>query len=417
MNKKNILKEASVLFGALCIVLSTVAVTAHINNNTQLLVVCPENPTINRQIGPQTLNGIVVWDNGMNYDNSLAAQYDPDYPLDAYPADDFYFEEDTEVGDVHWIGAYFNGDPEPFDWCISFMNDDGTGNAPDSHPQDPSFAGPFCYTWEEIEKVDLGDGYFEMSVDLPENIMFPGCYKFWISIWGEGSVYPQSMWGCHYQPILLHQAVFGSDYFGFPYWSDSEDVLGNPADMCFQLTRKCYPNIDVEKYVWDPRLEKWVQADSEPAAVNLPICTDAKFKIIIQNAGVCCDLFNINIYDTMHDSLKYISADPKPNSVEYKPPFYEIYWLIPGPLSPNQKIVINLTAHVEGPECSTDSNHAEALAQCDCEPYIVKDDDWAYVHAYKKARVINAPFLNFLTSHPNLFPILQRLIMRLGLQN
>ncbi len=32
-------------------------------------------------------------------------------------------------------------------------------------------------------------------------------------------------------------------------------------------------------------------------------------------------------------------------------------------------------------------------------------------------KIINIPFLNFLQSHPNLFPIFQRLIMRLGLQN
>ncbi len=33
-----------------------------------------------------------------------------------------------------------------------------------------------------------------------------------------------------------------------------------------------------------------------------------------------------------------------------------------------------------------------------------------------KNRIINTPFLNLLTNHPNLFPILQRLILRLGLQ-
>ena len=34
----------------------------------------------------------------------------------------------------------------------------------------------------------------------------------------------------------------------------------------------------------------------------------------------------------------------------------------------------------------------------------------------EKSKTINNPFLNFLQSHPNMFPLLQRLLQRLGLQ-
>ena len=56
------------------------------------------------------VRGIVVWDNRMHYDGICSAQYDEDVPFESECADDFHFEEDTEVFDVHWIGAYWNDD-------------------------------------------------------------------------------------------------------------------------------------------------------------------------------------------------------------------------------------------------------------------------------------------------------------------
>ena len=40
----------------------------------------------------------------------------------------------------------------------------------------------------------------------------------------------------HEEPIMLHQAVFKSPYFGFPDWVDIEIIAGGIADGCFQLT-------------------------------------------------------------------------------------------------------------------------------------------------------------------------------------
>lgn len=231
MRKKNILKAAGVLLIAIAMISSSIAIA-----DTQIKESTIELNTSHKGSG-SAARGEIVWDNGMNYDGLLAAQ-EPSSPanLDAYPADDFHFEEDTEVCDVHWIGGYYNGDPQEWDWCILFYYDRGDGNAPGN-----VYAGKFCYSWADIAKQELEPGYYQMWVDLPENIMFPACEKFWISIWAVGDHFPQSAWGYHQDPIIMHEAVLKSDWFGVPDWTDTSLLLGYAVDMCFQLTTKGEP--------------------------------------------------------------------------------------------------------------------------------------------------------------------------------
>jgi len=173
----------------------------------------------------------------MNYEGLLASQRDSQYPFDALPADDFILETPyTCITDVHWVGGYWNpgGADGLFDWEVTFYNDDGTGNAPNG-----VYAGPFTYTDSQIVKTILDPGdpwYAEYYVDLPDAVCVEPGQKYWISIQGIGFLNPQSGWAYHTDPILLHEAVFGSDYFGIPFWTNTGEVLGYPVDMCFQLT-------------------------------------------------------------------------------------------------------------------------------------------------------------------------------------
>lgn len=226
---RKLISGAVVLLFAIALVFSSMAIA-----NTQIKQSNLETNTTNAGSG-QGARGAIVWDNGMHYTGLGAAQWDEPGNFDAHPADDFFFEEPTEVCDVHWIGGYWGGDPAEFDWAISFYYDDGTGNSPVGTPYTPSYLGPFIYTWAQCNPVEIEPGYYEMGVDLPENYMFePG--KWWISIWGIGAFPPQSGWGYH-DTILLHEAVFGSVYFGFPFWTDTFEVWGS-TDMAFQLTSK-----------------------------------------------------------------------------------------------------------------------------------------------------------------------------------
>ena len=65
-------------------------------------------------------------------------------------------------------------------------------------------------------------------------------------------------------------------------------------------------------------------------------------------------------------------------------------------------------------DSSTDLNHVNVTGEC-IHGKPVWDEDSCYVHCSEKSREINTPFLNFLDSHPNMFPLLQRLLQRLGL--
>jgi hypothetical protein len=226
----------------------------------------------------------------------------------------------------------------------------------------------------------------------------------WISIQSTGS--PNGCW-------FLWAGSEDGDLYSY---QDGGDPPEKTYDMAFQLTawgEECDPCIDVEKYVLD-KDGNWVDADTEDEAIDIKICKDATFKIVIKNCGDV-PLTNIVVKDKMHESLKFINADPEPDEWYYEDPFYYIDWYIPGPLPVDESIEIYVTAHVEGPECSYDFNYVLVEAE-GCEPpEVVRDEDYAWVHAHDRAKAFNTPILDFLQSHPNMFPMLQLLLQQLGL--
>ncbi|MFH1336743.1 MAG: hypothetical protein ABII96_09525, partial [Candidatus Zixiibacteriota bacterium] len=178
----------------------------------------------------------IVYDNGMDYVGLGASQDDNVINLDPILADDFIFTADQLVNDVHWIGGYWNGPPDDgnFDWEVIFYNDFGDGTKPG--------AAIATYTYANadvnetfIEQVGTSF-YYSYSVNLPASLSFVAGTKYWISIQGIGVYPPQSGWALHQTPILFHEAVFKSVYFGYPDWTNTSTVFGYAADMCFQLT-------------------------------------------------------------------------------------------------------------------------------------------------------------------------------------
>ena len=139
--------------------------------------------------------------------------------------------------DVHWIGGYFvPGTDGDFDWEITFYNDNGTGNQPGSVIA--SFYFPNAETHETYIGPSINGIAYDYSVDLPTPVEFAANTKYWISVQSIGYFPPNGGWANHPDPILLHEAVFKSDYFGYPDWTNFTLVseVGEPRDMCFQLT-------------------------------------------------------------------------------------------------------------------------------------------------------------------------------------
>jgi len=181
----------------------------------------------------------IIWDNGMDYDTFIAAQWDEIYPFDAYPADDFQFDKDVEVNNVHWVGGYFGCDyasgPKDynFSWNVSFYQDRGDGDAPGD------LIAEYVMDEADVNREylfnDSTSWYANYSITLPESISFNAYTKYWVSIIGIGEVSPQSGWGGNLT-ITMNQSVFKSEYFGCYDWTNSSDVFGDPYDMCFQLS-------------------------------------------------------------------------------------------------------------------------------------------------------------------------------------
>ncbi len=246
---KKISNGAGVLLLAVAMILSAVAVTADTEEQVPNTYCVDASGSVPATIGP------IVWDNGMEYYLMAAAQYEPTYGELGTPADDFHFDEATEVADIHWIGGYWNTDYQngAFDWAITFYNDWGNGEAPGE-----VYAGPFIIDWDDIGKELLEDTgtsiYYKLSADLPEIVTFPACEKFWVSIRGEG-VFPPQSGTCLQLSVQLHMAVWKSEYFGVPDWLDTDLQWPEygPMDMCFQLTGPMGPVAPTPPIIDGPR--------------------------------------------------------------------------------------------------------------------------------------------------------------------
>lgn len=258
--RKNILKEAGILLIGVLLIFSSVTVMATTSEKTDLTASSIKIDTPIRNSGPCLFqDNVILWDNYvMSWNTAYHAQDDPpEEPeqWDSFVADDFMFEEETEV---HWIFwqiyyGYCNNAEGPkdyhFDWNITFFEDDGTGNNPGD-----IYEGPITIADADIDK---SLPYFNDSYTggrwgcgatgfLPEPVTFNADTKYWISIYSTGPIYPQTYFPVHNESlggILLHEGKIKSEYWGYPDWTDFTVVHGEPLDSNFILGG--YPPFEV----------------------------------------------------------------------------------------------------------------------------------------------------------------------------
>jgi hypothetical protein len=178
----------------------------------------------------------VVWDNGFNYIGLYRSEIGPGVTSEI--ADDFIFSAEQKVNDVHWIGGYWGGTKQT-PWCIKFYEDAGGKPGAD-------FAGPFCYDWDDIEKVPEGS-YWAMSVDIP-NVIFSAGQRYWIVIYADGDAGPPYCGpAMHWTPITELEAMWRWPEYGYPDWVSTNAITGyGPADMCFKLTVKAEHDVGID---------------------------------------------------------------------------------------------------------------------------------------------------------------------------
>ena len=237
----------------IAVIISPIASTAEILNAENISIeptVSSDNDFLKNYYNGRT-KGDLMWNNNMSYEGLFASQWDEVLVFDAIIADDFLFEEETLVDDLHWIGGYWNTNylEGNFNWTITFYNDRGDGEAPGE-----TIAGPFLFLADDLDKVLVedtdGNIYYLYSVVFEEYLHFEAGVKYWISAQGIGIFPPQSGFAYHQDPIKLKPCVFKSEYFSQPDWNSSEDFFEYAVDTCFQLTREednTDPTVEITK--------------------------------------------------------------------------------------------------------------------------------------------------------------------------
>lgn len=188
-------------------------------------------------------------------------------------------------------------------------------------------------------------------------------------------------------------------------------VIGIAEKSKICRNQSCDPSIDVEKYVQHPKTGEWIDADDE--GVKFRKGETAMFRLIIENNGNC-PLITISVLDSMGNDLVFLNADPYPDDITSDPVTQYLLWIFDDIVNPGDIIEILIETMVELKGGSGLANVVEVMGWCE-HGIIVEDEDWCWVYV-ERNKEINNPFLNFLTSHPNMFPILQLLVKRLGLQ-
>lgn len=373
------MRGAVVLLIAAFMVLSTSAVIADTTNNqTDQIMLSPTGVTPESTYDKLGGDRVVLWDqydtdgsNGLSHFSNVMGYY-------RALLDDFEVPEGGwTINDFHMLGVWDTlTPPQGTDFELSFWSD--AGGSPGAEIVNTVTVS---YTETATGRTWFGRPEFEVVKTFEDVVLPQGIYWIWGYIIGPAD-------NCFW--MAKQDVIWGSecwaDYQDQPPLRPGHEVFnGEYYDLAFQLTytEPCECSVDVEKYVWCPCAEEWIDADTENEALDLPICTNATFKIVIHNNGTCCDIYQINVYDTMHDSLEFIGADPEPHEFLHDPPYYYMSWYELGPLAPCETIEIYITAHVVGPECSIDFNYVFVEASCECEPYYVVDKDYAYVHAFR----------------------------------
>ena len=415
---KKILSEAVVLLIAFAMVFSTVAIAANTRDINEIIT--GENKIIS-EMEPQ-ISTFAVFEDGFESYDDFVLDFPPWIQVDV-DMGSTYGEETHDWENEHAAQSFivFNpsmttppwtGDPEvephsgdKYAACFSTVPPD-TNDDWLITPKVLIDPGAFFKFWARSYTDQWGKERFRVGISTTDPD--PASFTIlstepYIEAPVEWTEYSFDL--SNYEGQEAHLAINCVSADAFFLMVDDVEITGEAG---------CEPSIDIEKYVWDEENQDWIDADTMDEALDVPICNDATFKIVVKNTGNC-PLFGVNISDHMHDSLKFISADPEPGDVWYDETNSEwrMWWFFPDEIfMPDETIEITVIAHVEGPKCSYDYNWVLVGAICEHGTY-VEDEDTCWVHAYEKAKVFNSPILNFLQNHPNMFPLLQLLLQRL----
>jgi hypothetical protein len=288
-------------------------------------------------------------------------------------------------------GYWYPGGDYDFDWNISFYTDRGDGNAPGAMIYQQVFPNAMVH---ETFVGEIWDGWmFSYWVDLADPIPFTGGEKYWISIRGIGEYFPRAYWGIHW-PMVMHEVVWKSSYWGYLDWTSGSDVWGTVVDCCFQLTGDGDPpvaDLDCEgDLLWDV----------------VPPGTFVNSTIMIYNNGDVGSMLRWEVLSVpnwgTNWTLNWIEINPS------GPWVCSTNYGYVGITIPEE-----ITVEVKAPDIKNKKFTGEIILVNSDDP-----NDTCSINVIlntPRFKTMNNPILQFLENHQNLFPILQLFIEKLGL--
>ena len=232
MKRNYFVKGAGVLLIVAALIFSSFAVTAETYKPSAV-----SNVKTVAKIATPSNRDDIVWDNGGidGNQNGLSSQLDLVYPFNSQVADDFMFEEETFVTDVHWWGIFWNtppSGPNPADFNIIFYADAG-GMPTGAGMPDPTPTALVVYNMPQVMGVPTGGvEEYEYEVVLPQPFVAAANEHYWIAIQWIGNFPPQWGWSTNgNNPELLALSVQGFPLLGTAYWT-----VHGYGDMAFYLT-------------------------------------------------------------------------------------------------------------------------------------------------------------------------------------
>lgn len=178
----------------------------------------------------------ILWDNGNPGFLVIASQLDTNVPFNSQSADDFLFDNDTDIHGVGWYGGYYNGESfDSGDFIIYFYYDDGSGLYPTGGGlENPETTAVQSYQFDNVVGEQIIDSYYyEVQLDPP--FQAQQGQKYWIVFQIILDFPPQ--WGWHQtnDQLTLSPAVQGFPPSEIPFWTDIVGCYGPVDDLAFYL--------------------------------------------------------------------------------------------------------------------------------------------------------------------------------------
>lgn len=187
--------------------------------------------------------GTQIWDNGIWNgvgSGGLFSQNDTVIPLIAQGADDFIFENDTDIGGISWYGRS-NAEANPLAFNIIFYADNGSGNEPTGGGlPDPISTAIVVYNLPSVSGTEVGHNgdtgtyWYKYNISFSTPFHANANQKYWMAIQSVVDYPILWSWVFSVTPTQLSVAKFGIPYSEIPFWTDP-GAGGGYGDLTFSL--------------------------------------------------------------------------------------------------------------------------------------------------------------------------------------